>query len=117
MKSLNKLTAIFCLFAGLVLGSCDDDLSKVGTSILPPGDLITVYSDTFQMKASTVRLDSVFAKTTDCLLGEMYDPVYGNIKADFLCQFYCEEDFKFTYTPYEGKIDSLELIALVKTSK
>ena len=110
MKSFNKLTAIFCLFAGLVLGSCDDDLSKVGTSILPPGDLITVYSDTFQMKASTVRLDSVFAKTTDCLLGEMYDPVYGNIKADFLCQFYCEEDFKFTYTPYEGKIDSIELI-------
>ena len=110
MKRLNKLTAIFCLFGGLFLSSCDDDLTKVGTSILPPGDLISVYTDTFQISASTVRLDSIFAKTSNCLLGEMYDPVYGNMKADVLCQFYCEEGFKFAYTPYAGKVDSMELV-------
>lgn len=110
MKSFKKLTVVFSLFAGLILGSCDDNLTKVGTTIQPPGDLITVYTDTFQMTASTIRLDSVFAKTSDCLLGEMYDPVYGNIKADLLCQFYCEEGFEFAKTPYEGKVDSVELI-------
>ncbi|MDR0573748.1 MAG: DUF4270 domain-containing protein [Tannerella sp.] len=109
-KGLDKLAVVLCLFTGLVLSSCDDDLTRVGTSILPPEDKVTVYSDTFQMKASTIRLDSVYAKTTDCLLGEMYDPLYGTIKTDVFCQFYCEEGFKFAKTPYEGKVDSAELI-------
>ena len=109
MKSLNKLTAIFCLFSLLTISSCDDLTTSVGSTILPPEDLITVYTDTFLMEASTVKLDSVFSKTSDFLLGEMYDPVYGNIKADVLCQFYCEENFEFTHKPFEGKIDSLEL--------
>lgn len=112
MKSFKGLIAAFGLFAGWMLGACDDNLTEVGTTIQPPGDLITVYTDTFQMKASTVRLDSVFAKTSVCLLGEMYDPVYGNIKADILCQFYCEEGFEFAKTPHEGKIDSVELMII-----
>ncbi len=109
-KGLNKLVVVLCLFMGLIFSSCNDDLTKVGTTILPPEDLVTVYTDTFQMKASTIRLDSIYAKTTDCLLGEMYDPVYGTIKSDIVCQFYCEEGFEFAKTPYEGKVDSAELI-------
>ena len=100
---------LICLFITLILNSCDDNLTKVGTTIQPPGDLITVYTDTFLMKASTVRLDSVFSKTSDCLIGEMYDPVYGLIKSDVLCQFYCEEGFEFARTPVGGIIDSIEL--------
>jgi len=110
MKRSLKFTIAFCLFIGLFLISCDDTLTTVGTTIQPPGDLITVYSDTFQIKASTVKLDSIFAKTSDCLLGEMFDPVYGIIKADIICQFYCEDGFTFPYTPYNNKIDSVELL-------
>ena len=110
IKGLKKNAILFCIFAGLILGSCDDNLTKVGTTIQPPEDLITVYTDTFMVKASTVKLDSVFAKTSDFLLGEMYDPVYGNIKSDILCQFYCEEGFRFARTPRNGKVDSVELI-------
>lgn len=110
MKRGIILYILQCAGIALFLNSCDDTLSKVGPSIQPPEDLITVYTDTFVMKASTVRLDSVFSKTSDFLLGEMYDPVYGTLKADVLCQFYCEEGFKFPQTPNEGKIDSVELI-------
>lgn len=110
--SLEKLIAACCLLTGFVLGSCDDNLTSVGISIQPPGDRITVYTDTFVMTASTVKLDSIFAKTTQCILGEMYDPLYGTIKSDFMCQFYCEEGFEFTETPHEGKIDSVELFIM-----
>jgi hypothetical protein len=99
-----------------MLGSCNDDLTTVGTTIQPPADLITVYTDTFSMKASSVRLDSVFAKTTTCMLGEIHDPVYGAMKADFLCQFYCQEDFKFSFEPYQGKIDSIALFLMYPAS-
>lgn len=109
MKGLKKYIALCSLLTGLILGACDDNLAKVGVTILSPDDLLTVYTDTFQMKASTVKLDSIFAKTTTCMLGEMYDPVYGTIKSDFLCQFYCEEGFRFSEIPHNGKIDSIDL--------
>lgn len=109
MKGVKKFIALCSLLTGLIIGACDDNLTKVGTTILPPEDLITVYTDTFRMEISTVKLDSIFAKTSTCMLGEMYDPVYGTIKSDFLCQFYCEEGFSFSRTPYNGKIDSIDL--------
>jgi hypothetical protein len=104
--------ALCCLSAVLLLSSCNDTLSEVGTSILPPEDVITVQTDTFTLTAQTIQLDSVYAKTTQCLLGQMYDPLYGSIKADFLCQFYCEENFRFANTPYQDKIDSMELVVM-----
>jgi hypothetical protein len=110
MKGLKKLIASCGLLTGLITGACDDYLTKVGTTIQPPEDLMTVYTDTFQMEMMTVRLDSIFAKTSTCMLGEMYDPIYGTIKSDFLCQFYCEEGFVFSTTPYNGKIDSIDLL-------
>lgn len=108
-RALLFLNLLF-IFAGLLMSSCDDNLTTIGTTIQPPGDQIIVYTDTFLLKASTVLLDSIYAKTTDCLLGEMHDPVYGIIKADILCQFYCEEGFKFRHTPYNNKIDSVEIL-------
>jgi hypothetical protein len=117
MTGFKKLIAACGLLSGLVFaGSCDDNLTSVGTSIQPPGDFITVYTDTFTMTASTVKLDSIFAKTTECMLGEMYDPLFGEIKSDFLCQFYCEEGFEFAETPYEGKIDSIDLFIVYPNS-
>ncbi|MDR0835326.1 MAG: DUF4270 domain-containing protein, partial [Tannerella sp.] len=110
MKTIKKIIAMCCASAALFICSCNDDMTKVGTSILPPSDIISVRTDTFMMTAQTVRLDSVYAKTTQCLLGQMYDPQYGNLKADFLCQFYCEENFKFAQSPYTGKIDSMEIV-------
>lgn len=107
-----KLTFSLISGAGLLLSSCNSDITMVGTTILPPEDIISVYTDTFMLTSSTVRLDSVFAKTSDCLLGEIYDPEYGLIKSDFLCQFYCMEGFQFSPAPYQGKIDSLSLFIM-----
>ncbi|MDR2472869.1 MAG: DUF4270 domain-containing protein [Tannerella sp.] len=114
-KPVFKFTVI-TLLLGLLHTACNNDLTMVGSSILPPGDIITVYSDTFNMKISTVKIDSVFAKTTDFMLGEMYDPEYGNIKADFMCQFYCEEGFEFRREAYQGIIDSTVLFIMYSPS-
>ena len=95
-----------CLGASLFSG-CNDELSSIGTSIQPSDDTIAVYTDTFRIKTTTVLLDSIYAKTTAAQLGELYDPVYGNLKSDFMCQFYCPSGFKFEHTPIDGKIDSV----------
>lgn len=91
-----------------ILGGCNDDLSLVGPSIQPSEDNITVYNDTFRIQASTVLMDGVYAKADSALLGEIYDPLYGNLKSDYMCQFYCPDDFRFEHTPIDGKIDSID---------
>lgn len=96
----------------LLLAACDDGvISQVGNSILPDEDSITVYADTFQIAASTVKYDSLYARTNSGFLGEFYDPLYGHLKSDYIGQFYCEEGFSFAHMPDNGKIDSV-LLAL-----
>lgn len=91
-----------------MLGSCDDELSKVGTSIQGEGDKISVSVDSFKIEASTVKMESVYAKSDTGLLGEFYDPLYGTLVSDYICQFYCPEGYTFEHTPMEGKIDSVD---------
>lgn len=99
---------ILGIVAGIIfLNSCNDDMGLVGPSIQPEEDTPTVRTDTFLLKASTVLLDSIYAKTATGLLGEIYDPLFGNLKADFICQFYVQDGFKFREEPIDGKIDSV----------
>ncbi len=91
-----------------ILSGCSDDLNLVGSTIQPGGDKMPVYVDTFQMQATTLLMDSVYARTTSGLLGEFYDPLYGNVKSDYICQFYCPSDFKFQKEPINGQIDSVD---------
>lgn len=97
-----SLAFIFCL------GSCDDELTKVGTSIQGDSDKISVSVDSFYLEASTIITDAVYARSDTGLLGEFYDPLYGTLKSDYICQFYCPEDYRFRYTPINGKIDSVD---------
>lgn len=90
-----------------ILSGCNDVLTQVGTGIQPDGDKPAIYTDTFHMAATTQLLDSVYARTTAGSLGEIYDPLYGNLKSDYLCQFYCPDGFRFAHTPANGKIDSV----------
>jgi len=100
---------LFLCLTVLAMSSCNDDLSLVGGSIRPDGDVTIVTVDTFTITASTIKLDSIYARTINSTLGEFYDPLYGKLKSDYICQFYCEEGFKFRYEPFEGRIESVRL--------
>lgn len=91
-----------------ILSGCNDDLNLVGSTIQPDGDRMSVHVDTFQMQAKTILMDSVYARTTNGLLGEFHDPLYGDVKSDYICQFYCPEDFKFRHEPIDKRIDSVD---------
>ena len=98
--------------SGLLLASCNDEISLVGPSIQPESDRITVWTDTFAVEASTIKLDSVYARTASGLLGQLYDPLYGNLKSDYICQFYCPDNYKFTHEPLNGQVDSMALFIM-----
>jgi hypothetical protein len=104
-----KLFILGMIAGTLFLNSCYDDFGLVGPSIQPEEDTPTIKADTFMLKASTVLLDSLYAKTATGLLGEIYDPLFGDLKADFICQFYVQDGFTFRHEPINGKIDSVLL--------
>jgi hypothetical protein len=80
----------------VVFISCDDDLNRLGSSIQPEGDDIFVYVDTVLITAETVSLnDSVYARTQWGLLGDYTDPVFGNVKSDYLSELYCPDNTAF----------------------
>ncbi|MDR1357188.1 MAG: DUF4270 domain-containing protein [Tannerellaceae bacterium] len=95
--------------SAFILNACDDELGVVGVTIQPDGDKSVIFSDTFALKAVTQLYDSVYAKSMYGLLGEFYDPMFGNLKSDYICQFYSSEGFRFEQTPIDGKIDSIAL--------
>jgi hypothetical protein len=108
MNIRQSLIAVICTGWMVFFSGCEDpnNLNLVGTDILPDNDKVAVYADSFLIQASTVKVDSVYAKTVNGLLGEIHDPVYGRLKSDFLCQFYCQENWQFNKTPYKEKVDS-----------
>lgn len=97
--NIKTLFALLSLLSFLGFISCSDDLNTIGGSIQPPSDLIKTATDTISLDARTVSMyDSVYARTTQGVLGQYVDDIFGSIKSDYLCQFYFPEDARFSDT-------------------
>lgn len=94
-----KIKLVFLAFSFLsilVFISCDDDLNSIGKTVQPPTDTIASFTDTIAIKARTVSMsDSIYARTSQGILGQYKDDIFGSIKSDYLCQLYFPDDFKF----------------------
>lgn len=105
-----KFKALFLSLLLLAAYGCDDDISQVGSGIQPGKDKIEVSSNDFQITAATYKVDSVYTLASKPILGVSFDPYFGQVRADFLCQFFCPENFKLEYEPIDNKIDSVKLL-------
>ena len=90
-------TKIF-LFASLLSGlfwliACDDTIDRVGMGIQPRGDVIMSYGDSLVISGTTIKDPVLYAKTINGLLGNFYDPLYGQLKTGYVCQFYPAQGF------------------------
>lgn len=88
MKLKISYKALLVTLAAILTLSCNDNLERVGFSIQPEKDRLTVGVDTLLLQARTVKVDSMFAKTKYPVLGEYIDPVFGSIKSEFIGEFY-----------------------------
>ncbi|KGN94946.1 DUF4270 domain-containing protein [Porphyromonas crevioricanis] len=95
---------------GLLTTSCNDSLSEVGDSIRPSTDLVTARLDSVRIQTRTVLSDPIFSRSTYTLLGDLQDPQYGHMKADFIAQLQGARGFKFSHTPKDNKIDSIKMV-------
>lgn len=95
MKPNSLFKVLIVALLSLMALSCDDTLDQVGFTIQPGMDSLTVGIDTMHLRARTVQLDSIFARTKYPVLGEYLDPVFGSIKSEFMGEFYLPEGSEF----------------------
>lgn len=111
LKSLySAFIAIFIAFSAV---SCDDDVNDIGKTIQPHSDNISFEIDSIAITAKTTPFkDYIFIDNEKILLGEINDPIFGNLKADVLTEFYAggstNATFKLGYDD-EATIDSVRL--------
>ncbi len=100
-----------CLLLTSLCACQEDDFSLIGESVQSPQDKVESSLRYVQFEAKTVRDNELFRKnSTTSLLGEIYDPVYGDFKAEYLAKIRWASDFKFAKKPINGQIDSVRLI-------
>ncbi|MDR1436549.1 MAG: DUF4270 domain-containing protein [Candidatus Symbiothrix sp.] len=87
MKTKLFLLSLFSIFA---YAACEDNvIDPVGMGIQPEQDIISVYDTVININsARTVKVDSVYNKSMNGLLGNFYDSDYGDTQAGYLCQYY-----------------------------
>ncbi|GHT76499.1 hypothetical protein AGMMS50262_14860 [Bacteroidia bacterium] len=107
---------LFSILLGLVyLTACDQDsIDNIGSSIQPDGDKIGVYETTIDITGKTVKVDSVYAKSINGLLGKFYDPEYGEIEAGYICQYY-PDTFYLDKMKNKNSVDSVRLLVLYRS--
>ena len=92
MKSF-PIIVLFLL--SLVVFSCTDTLTDIGSGIQPPSDQIKIGTDTFHLTTENYAVDYVYAKPDSFLLGSFYNTKFGSTQADILAQVNCPVGFKF----------------------
>jgi len=100
---------VFCFLLGVIYMACDDKIGRVGLGIQPEEDKVSVFDTTVTVEARTIEVDSIYAKTSTGLLGDFYDPSYGNIKSSYICQYYPSLGFPYLDSIVDNKIDSVRL--------
>ena len=100
---------ILCLIIGIIYITCDDSIGRVGLSIRPEEDKVSIFDTMMVIDSRTIMVDSVYAKTNSGLLGDFYDPTFGNIKSSYLCQFYPSVGFPYLDSIVDNKVNSVFL--------
>jgi hypothetical protein len=80
----------FALIAimAFIAGSCQKEVLKLGSDILPSGDFVSIKStDTLSVFSYTMLDDSIRTdNATYSFLGQLYDPYFGTSSAGFVTQ-------------------------------
>lgn len=92
LQTLYKL--LFIALATMFV-SCNDTLEKIGFSIQPENDRVSVGKDTLELSSRTIQVDSIFSRTKYPILGEYIDPVFGSVRSEYVGEFYYPENQGF----------------------
>ena len=89
-----------------VFAACNDNASKVGFTTQPKDEVLTAKADTFLLSAQTVEVPSIYSRSTYTLLGQLSDPLFGDLRSSYVTRLRHAPGFKYAHEPEGKKIDS-----------
>lgn len=96
---------IFVLCAALAIVACDDTTTTLGSSLTDDMDHLEISANSFNVSSSSLYVDSVYARNTNCYLGAIRDPETRDyISCSLMTQFHTLENYEF---PEKDKFESL----------
>lgn len=111
MKKNNIKIGLLSLivYCGMLLlsVSCQGELSSFGGSVRPPQDILSSRVDSITLEARTVAFESIYSKSNYALLGDISDPLYGDLRTSYISRLQCAPGFRFSHQPVDNKVDSV----------
>lgn len=104
----NKIILAGILLFSLLLYSCEEESTTIGSELLPGTDFVEVFAaDTIPVESYTMYVDSIFSTNrTYSYLGGLYDPYFGNTFTDFVSQLRLTKK----YSGGTPVVDSVKLV-------
>ncbi|MBR1469873.1 MAG: DUF4270 domain-containing protein [Prevotella sp.] len=94
--------------AAMLLASCDDTTSDIGTSLTHNMDVLNVSTASFAVSSRSIAADSVYFSTTSGHLGKLKDPETGAyVTGNFMTQFNMLEDYSLLFPPIDSIVSKL----------
>lgn len=103
------LTTVVLATVSLLLGSCEDEVSSIGSSISPTEITISVDSVTYNLNARTIKAPSFESKSAYTLLGNISVPEYGDLSCSYVTQFLPSEKLNIPDSISYEDVDSVKL--------
>lgn len=115
------------LVAALLAAGCESRNDATGLSVIPDYTKVTTETATLPLSYSTISagslggrltgettpdgmtLNNIFVNSGYAYIGSIPNEEYGEVKSEYLTQFYVPKGFKFTKEVYKDKIDSVFL--------
>lgn len=96
--------------AALVVSSCDDDVSGIGSSLISGEVTITVDSLETDLKAVNVYEENFDGRNITKLIGRINVPEYGKLDCSFVSQMMAATSMNIPDSITENRIDSVRII-------
>lgn len=101
------IICIGCLL-GLATISCDDSTEYLGPTMMP--DVVQTFDTTFIAHSRTYKAGTLLSRSVTTWLGKMTDTeTNSTVKAEFLSQYNCNEEFSFPDSIRGDSIQSIDL--------
>ena len=99
------------IFIALFFVGCDDNTGSIGWDIMPSHDVMKSNTAIYNVTTSSVRADSVYARSSKGYIGRYSDPNFGYYEASFLTEMNCLDNYRFpdvySYDEATGKASGI----------
>jgi len=99
------------LCIALFLVGCDESTGTIGWDLMPSTDVMKSHTVTYNITTSSVRVDSVYARSDYGYIGRYTDPNFGYYEASFLTEMNCLENYQlpdvYSYDAATGKASGI----------